>query len=155
MGEGDDRVSPDGEASPGRLEGNVESLRSDLGDLIAELDRRRHEAFDVKAQLRKHPTALAVAGVAAAAIVGGIVAWTVHARHEREKPLNKARRARRAVQRLMQDPEHMAREPSVGEKVLAAAGTAAASLLVKRMIDAYVPKRAPKTMVRVEVPDAR
>jgi hypothetical protein len=143
------------EASPGRLEGDVESLRSDLGDLIAELDRRRHEAFDIKAQLRKHPTALAVAGVAAAAIVGGLVAWKVHSRHEQEKPLNKARRARRAMQRLMTDPEHLAREPGVGEKVLAAAGTAAASLLVKRMIDAWVPKRGPKASVRIEYPEAR
>jgi hypothetical protein len=134
-------VSTDIDGTPRRIESHIETLRHELGELVSELDRRRHEAFDFRLQMRKHPTAVAVAGVALAALVGIGLAVAIHGRRERARPVNRARRARAAVERLVRDPEHMAREPGVGEKILAAAGTAAASLLVKRAFERYVPAR--------------
>jgi hypothetical protein len=129
----------DGDASPRLIEGRIETLRHELGNLVSELDRRRHEAFDLRLQASRHPVALAVAGVAVAAVVGMGIAAIAWRRGQREKPLEKARRAGRAFGRLMSDPEHLAREPGVGEKILAAAGAAAASLLVKRVLEQMVP----------------
>ena len=146
MGEGTDRVTPqDGKAKdprpPREIEARIDGLRRDLGDLVAELDRRRHEAFDLRLQARRHPVALGIAGVTLAAVVGLGVALALRRSRERQRPLNRARRARRALERLVDDPDHLARESTVGEKILAAAGTAAASLLVKRAMDRVVPAR--------------
>jgi lysylphosphatidylglycerol synthetase-like protein (DUF2156 family) len=145
MGQGADVVTPreTGDASPKELATRIVSLRGDLGDLISELDRRRHEAFDLRLQMRKHPVAVAVVGVTVATLIGVGIAAIVRDRRDRERPVEKARRARRALQRLMDDPEHMAREATVGEKILAAAGTAAASILVRRAMNQVVPARPP------------
>jgi hypothetical protein len=142
MGEGADRVSGNGKAEvPEVIEGRIGLLRHELGDLVAELDRRRHEATDIRLQIKRHPMIAGAAAVTVAAAVGGIIAFAVWNARRRERPVERARRARRAMQRLMDDPDHMAREPSVTEKILAAAGTAAASLLIKRAFDRGMPAR--------------
>jgi hypothetical protein len=141
MGEATDRVSEKVDSDPRRIEGRIESLRSELGDLVGELDRRRREALDLRLQIRRHPVAVAIAGIVVASVVGSLFAIAVHGRRVRRRPLEKARRAREAMHRLMDDPEHMARQSTVGEKFLAAAGTAAATLLVKRVLDRTMPAR--------------
>lgn len=138
------------DGSPHRIEGHIETLRHELGDLIGELDRRRLAAFDLRAHARRHPVALAVAGVVLAALVGTGVALMVRRRNERERPVNRARRARRAMERLIDDPDRFAHEPAVREKILAAAGTALASILVKRAMSRVVPRRAAASPVGVE-----
>ena len=145
MGEGADRVSANGKEMPEVpevIEGRIGLLRHELGELVAELDRRRHEATDIRLQVKRHPMIAGAAAVTVAAAIGGIVAFAIWNARRRERPVEKARRARRAVQRLMDDPEHMAREPSITEKILAAAGTAAASLLVKRAFERAMPARS-------------
>lgn len=145
MGEGADRVSANGKDTPEVpevIEGRIGLLRHELGELVAELDRRRHEATDIRLQVKRHPMIAGAAAVTVAAAVGGIIAFAIWNARRRERPVEKARRARRAVQRLMDDPENMAREPSITEKILAAAGTAAASLLVKRAFERAMPARS-------------
>lgn len=127
---------------PEIIEGRIGLLRHELGELVSELDRRRHEATDVRLQVKKHPMIAGVAVVTVAAAIGGIIAFAVWNARRRERPIERARRARKAMQRLMDDPEHMAREPSVTEKIMAAAGTAAASLLVKRAFERAMPARS-------------
>ncbi|BDG08407.1 hypothetical protein [Anaeromyxobacter paludicola] len=117
------------------LEGEIESLRGELGDLVSELDRRRHELLDLRLQLRRHPVAFGVAGVSVVLVLGGAVAVMVNARERRRRPTERARRLGKALSRMIDAPHKVAREPSVGEKILAAAGTAAASILVKRLMD--------------------
>jgi hypothetical protein len=135
-------VSPKGEGPPPKeIEGRILALRGELTDLVSELDRRRHDAFDFKLQFQRHRTAFLVAGVALAALLGAGAAVALRKQRRRHSPADRARRARRALERLMEDPEHMARESTVGEKVLAAAGTAAASLFVKRILDQAMPAR--------------
>ena len=66
----------DGEATEQAIERDIDRLRGRLDGMVGELDRRRHEALDVRLQLRRHATAVATVGVVAAVIVvGGFVAW--------------------------------------------------------------------------------
>ena len=66
----------EGEAAERTIEREIDALRDQLDGIVGELDRRRHEAFDVRLQLRRHRTAVATVGVVAAAlVVSGFVAW--------------------------------------------------------------------------------
>jgi hypothetical protein len=140
MGEGTDRVN--GQRANGEprkmtreLETEITEIRTRLDRSLAELDRRRHELTDVRLQVRRHPMVAVAAGVTVLALVGG-VAYAVWAARQRNKPVSKARRLRHALSRMIDEPQKVARsEPSVPEKILAAAGTAAATMLVKKMME--------------------
>ncbi len=135
MGEGADRVrdgSPDRVVS--RVSGEIETLRGDLGSLVAELDRRRHEAFDLGLQVKRHPVVVAAAAAAAALLAGGLLALAIRARRRRRRPTVRAREARRAISRLLDHPERIAREASYGEKIAVAVGSLVATTLVKRLV---------------------
>ena len=43
-----------------RVSGEIAMLRSEIGSLVGELDRRRHELFDLRLQARRHPVGLAI-----------------------------------------------------------------------------------------------
>ncbi len=140
MGEGADRVT--GEEAVGRVEGEIDTLRGELTGLVAELDRRRHEAFDVRLQLQRHPVAAAIAAATAALVIGGALTIVVRARRERRRPSVRAREARRALARLLDHPERVAAEPSAAVRAATAAVSLLATALVKRLIDAKIaPKR--------------
>jgi hypothetical protein len=124
-----------GEADVGRIAGEIDSLRTELGGLVGELDRRRREAFDLGLQARRHPIALAVAATAAAVVVGGLVAFAVRQRRERRRPSVRAGEARRALQRLLHHPERIGAHPSMGHQVATAVLTLVATALAKRIID--------------------
>jgi len=65
-----------GEATERAIEQDIDRLRDQLDGMVGELDRRRHEALDVRLQLRRHGTAVATVGVVATVlVVGGFVAW--------------------------------------------------------------------------------
>ena len=66
------RVSPD--EAVRYLGAEIAELREELGGLVEELDRRRHDLLDVRLQLRRHVVA---ATVTAMAIIGAVVglAW--------------------------------------------------------------------------------
>jgi hypothetical protein len=138
MGEGADRVNGAREEAVGRVEGEIDSLRGELGGLVAELDRRRHEAFDLRLQLQRHPVAAAIAAAAAALVVGGAIALVVRGRREKRRPAVRARETRRALARLLEHPDRVAAEPSVANRVATAVLTLAATTLAKRLIDAKV-----------------
>ena len=75
------------------------------------------------------------AGVTVLALLGG-VAYAVWAARQRNKPVSKARRFKHALSRMIDEPQKVAKsEPTVPEKILAAAGTAAATILVKKMME--------------------
>ncbi|WP_235969450.1 hypothetical protein [Anaeromyxobacter diazotrophicus] len=120
--------------------GEISSLRGELGELVDELDRRRRALFDVRAQLRAHPVAISLAGLAVAAVLGGSVALLVYNGRRKQRRSYKARQLRVAVGRMMEHPERVGRgEAPPGEKILAAVGTAIATLLVKRALERAVP----------------
>jgi hypothetical protein len=142
MGEGADRVrngSPGRDEAVGRVAGEIDMLRNELGGLVAELDRRRHEALDLRLQAKKHPVLAAAVATVAALVVGGVIAFVVRARHERRRPAVRAREARRALSRLFDHPDRVAAEPSVANKIATAAGAALATAVAKRLLDRTVP----------------
>jgi hypothetical protein len=112
----------------------ISTLRREMGDLVGELDRRRREAFDVRLQLRRHPVAVSVALVAAAAVLGGTVAMLLRDSRRKERATYKARQIKVALTRMIEHPERVALSESPGNKILAAAGSAVAVLLVKRAL---------------------
>ncbi len=139
MGEGADRVtsgSPQQQVQ--RVSGEIDALRGELGALVAELDRRRQELFDLGLQVRRHPVAVAVAAAATALVLGGLLALTVRGRRERRRPTVRAREARRALARLLERPDRIGVQPGTAQTILAAAGAAAGTALAKRMVARYV-----------------
>jgi hypothetical protein len=113
----------------------IDGIRGDIGRLVDELDRRRHEAFDVSLQIRRHPAAAAAVVATAAVGVGGVIALAVRSRRRRSTVRVRARNLRRALSRMADHPDEFAREPGMLEKVAMAAATAAAAMLVRRAID--------------------
>ncbi len=122
------------ERSPREIERDIEHLRTRLDRSLAELDRRRHELMDVKLQMKRHPEVLIGAGVFAALVLGG-VALAVWRAKERQKPIAKAHRLRIALGRAVDKPQHVANEPSVGQKIVASVGSAVAGSLAKKLLD--------------------
>ena len=142
MGQGNGVTPGDGQRGASRrIEHEISTLRDEIGDLVGELDRRRREAFDLRLQLRRHPVAVSVAGVAVAAVLGGTIAFLVYDGRRKRRPRYRAHQLRVAVDRMVKHPERVARgEPPPSEKILAAIGTAAATLLVKRALERTVPR---------------
>ncbi len=148
MGEAADRVNG-AEQSVGKVSGEIVALRGELGALVAELDRRRHEMFDLGLQARRHPVAFAVAAAAVALVAGGLLAVAVRSARRRRSPAVRAREARRALARLMDHPHRVAAEPSIGRKIGLAVGTVVATAIAKRLIQRTVRPPAQPRPVRV------
>ncbi len=145
MGKGTARVNGANEATVGRVSGEIDTLRNELGALVSELDRRRREAFDLGLQVRRHPVAVAVAAATLALAVGGLIALAVSAGRRRRRPSTRIRETRRALQRIMERPHQVGRDPSIPRKVVAAVATAAAATLARRLIQrqlASTPRKA-------------
>jgi hypothetical protein len=140
MGEGTNRVSvgrTNGEPRKvaRELESEITEVRSRLDRGLAELDRRRHELTDVRLQVRRHPMIAVAAGATVVVLIGG-VAYAIYASRQRQKPLPKAVRLREAVSRMVDNPKKVAKsEPTVAEKILAAVGTVAATMLTKKLLE--------------------
>jgi hypothetical protein len=106
------------------LDAEAAQLRDELTELIAELDRRRHELLDVKGQVRRHPWSVGLTGLAmSAAAIGAI---TLHHRRGQGRGLSAARARHRAPR-----SEPALREPTLVQRILGAAGSAAAVYLVR------------------------
>jgi hypothetical protein len=142
MGEGAARVKNGSHADVGRVSGEIDTLRSELGGLVAELDRRRHEALDLGLQIRRHPLLVAAVATAAALVLGGALALIVHTRRERRRPSVRARETRRAISRLFDHPDRVGSEPSIPNKVGTAVAVALVTALAKRLVDRTIPAKA-------------
>jgi hypothetical protein len=141
MGEGADRVR-NGSPTPadvGRVAGEIDVLRRELGGLVSELDRRRHEALDVRLQLKRHPILVGTVVVVAALVVSAAITLTVHDVRRRRRPATRAREVRDALGRLLEHPRQVASQPSISNKVATAVGVAIATALVRRMLEPSIP----------------
>jgi hypothetical protein len=121
-----------------RVSGEIDTLRQELGRLVAELDRRRHELLDVKLQVRKHPGLVIAAAGVAALLLGGMVGVAVRKRRQHARPTARARETRRALARLLDHPERVANEPGLALKIATAAGVAAGSVVARRLAERFV-----------------
>jgi hypothetical protein len=127
------KVDPGPDESPAeqaeKLEATVEAARDDLGELVSELDRRRHRA-----------TKLVPIGAIAIAVlgVGGYVLWRVL----RSKP-SRLQRLGEALERATAHPESVAQEqPNAAKKILVAAASAAAAVAARRAVTRWSSARA-------------
>lgn len=95
------------------LEHQATVLRTRLGATLEELDRRRHEAFDLRLQARRHHLPrllLLTAGAAGAALLLGGAAWTV-ARIARQRRAARLRSRLRLLGVIVRHPERLLRPP--------------------------------------------
>ena len=133
-------VDADEQPDPERLKEDIDGIRRNLGGLVAELDRRRHEAFDVRLQISRHPLPFILAGIVVTSLIGVAVAGIVHQRREQRRLATRLRRwpprlhqLRLALSRAMDHPDRVANQPGVGKKMLAAGGSATAAMVGKRL----------------------
>ncbi len=64
----------------------IASLREELGGLVAELDRRRHDLLDVRLQARRHAVTASAVVVVLIGAVWGLVRLRVWRVRKREAP---------------------------------------------------------------------
>lgn len=125
--------------SPDELETEVTRSRDRLGSLLEELSRRRHDAVDIRLQLRRHALPLLLAAGAVALAVAGGIALAVRRRRHKRSLRARAHRLRLALSRMMAHPERVAGgEPHAGLKILTSAASAAATALAKSAVSGSV-----------------
>ena len=118
-----------------QLEGEIAILREELGGLVAELDRRRHELMDIKLQARRHALGATLTGVGLLASAAGFVwlgAWRARRRRTVTARLG---RLREAVSRMVERPERVATERGIPARILTAAANAAAATAIKKVLE--------------------
>jgi hypothetical protein len=117
------------------LESEIAILREEIGGMVVEIDRRRHELTDVRLQLRRHVVGVSVTAVALIAVAAGAVWLGMERRTRHQGLLGRLARLRQAVRHMIDRPERVAAEPTVMGKILTAAGTAAVATLVKKGLE--------------------
>jgi hypothetical protein len=117
-----------------QLGAEIAALREDLGGLVAELDRRRHDLLDVRLQARRHAGAAAVTAVSLIGAASGVVWLSIWRARRRQTPVARATRLQEAVERMIDQPERVATEQSVLEKIVTAAATAGVATIMNRIL---------------------
>ena len=111
------------EPQPQEIAHEIDVVRTELSELTGELDRRRHEAVDVKVQIHRHPIAVAIVGAAALLALVGVADW-LYRRLRPESPGQRAQKLARATRIVLQDPDTLLRalegHPDPRASVLAA-----------------------------------
>jgi len=134
-------IAPEEKPDPDRIKQDIDGIRRNLGGLVAELDRRRHEAFDIRLQLRRHPVPLAIGAAALTVVIAATVALFMYRRREQRRLPARLRRLpprlhqlRLALGRALAQPDRVAQNPQrLPAKLLAAGGTATAATLGKHL----------------------
>jgi hypothetical protein len=123
-----------------RLSAEVVDVREELGGLLMELDRRRHEVLDVKRYLWRHAFGVAAGAVSVIGAAAGVRAWRTRA--GRKPPLAEA---------VVNDGPRVRATgaPSMVGSILRSTAAAALTPLVNRLldrgIDELVARYAPST----------
>lgn len=124
------RKSPEREVS--RLEAELSGIRRGLEASLDELDRRRREALDV----RRHGVALGAAALGLGAGLGLMVARRVRQNRRSRSLIEKGRRLRHALERMVSDPDRVAKEPPpLIPSLLTSAAVAAGTTLAKKIVE--------------------
>ena len=121
---------------PRRIEADIVRQRQELTARVAELSQRGHELTDVGLQVRRHALGVTTTVLAMAAVTGGAIALGVWRARRRNTLIARAGRLRQALGRMVDRPERVATEPTVTQRILAAAGSAAAAFLIKAALEA-------------------
>lgn len=103
------QADADGSTSEQVIEAEIERLRSELDGMVGELDRRRHEALDLRLQLRRHATLVAVAGAVTAAVVIAAGAGWISSRRRQASLLERLQNLARLVDVMTRYPDRVER----------------------------------------------
>jgi hypothetical protein len=127
------------------LRTEIEEIRDDLGLYITELDRRRHAAFDVKRQFRKHRELALSIGVGLVGLAGAVIAWRVK---QARRPRSFVERMNERINETLSDrvKSEVRRHDLLDTLGRAAIGVAAAS--VASAIKSVMDKRAARAGAR-------
>jgi hypothetical protein len=120
------------------LGAEIAVVRDELDGLVAELDRRRHEAFDVRHQLERHAFSVTLTTLALVATAAGGVWLDVWRQRRRARLPAQASRFRHAIARMTEHPERVAAEPGMMGRIATAAANAAVATLVKKVLERAV-----------------
>ena len=120
---------------PRVIEREIRGHRGELSTLVGELNRRRQEFTNVRLQLRRHTLGIATSVLAGGLVLAGSVAYARWRARQYNTLAAKSGRLREAVGRMIDRPERVASEPTVGQRVLASAGSALAALLIKLVLE--------------------
>jgi hypothetical protein len=124
-----------------RLRTEIDAARDQLGTYISELDRRRHEALDLKHQAKKHPGLVIGAGVVIVAAVAGAVVMVNRARrHE-----TIGRRMQRKLKGIASLPLTAPTDPDRMLKVFLKAALPIGMAVVTRLLSQGANRRPPAT----------
>ena len=126
------------------LQREIETIREGLDGMVGELDRRRHRLFDVRGQFHRHTVPLIAVAAALLGIAAGGIALGVAHRRRRARLGARVARFQQAIHRMIDKPARVANKPTVSQKILGAAGAAAASAIAKRLAGKALRDRAPR-----------
>lgn len=122
-----------------RLRTEIDATRDQLGTYITELDRRRHEALDLKHQVKKHPALAIGAGVAIVGAVAGAVVMVIRAR----RPEARERKRQRKLKLMASLPPDPPRDPYWVLKLLLKAALPIGIAVVKKRLSQGATGRPP------------
>jgi hypothetical protein len=124
---------------PRTIEREIRGHRGELSALVGELNRRRQELTDVKLQLQRHTIGVATGLLATGAVIVGSVMYARWRARRHDSLVARGGRLREAVSRMIDRPERVATEPTVTQRMLASAGSAAAAILIKAILERFTP----------------
>ena len=111
-----------------QLEGEIAIVREELSQLVAELDRRRHEAFDVRLQVKRHAPEMLISGGALIAAAAGFV-WFRAWRSRRPPRLrSQVHQTREKLMTLVQRKSTSPESPRMITSILTSAANAAVAV---------------------------
>lgn len=113
---------------------DIEHTRQHLAGILDEVTRRRRRMFDWRAQVDQHKSSVMMVGAAGGVLLIGGITWAAISASRRRHRNTQMERLRRMVVRVAQHPDDVARQRfSVWQKILAAGGSALASLVVREL----------------------
>jgi hypothetical protein len=121
------------------LRTEIDATRDELGTYISELDRRRHEALDLKHQVKKHPGLAIGAGVAIIGALAGAVVMVIRAR----RPEALSRKLQRTVKRIASPPPNRPTDPYWVLKLFLKAALPIGIAVAKRRLSQGATRRPP------------
>lgn len=130
--------------TPEEIERAITVRRSHADRVARELDRRRHHLTDWRWQMTHRGWTIAIAAGAALVAAGALIAVAVARSRARRRPVARLTRLRRAVARMIDQPERVAATSTIGQKVGVTALGTLASAGIKLMVQRFEPSHEPR-----------
>lgn len=139
MAQGPGGMSETLEQAPGdpdQIQEEIGRQRRELTARLAELNRRAQELTDVGLQVRRHALGVTATVLALGVVAAGSIALGIWRARRRNTLAARGGRLREALGRMIDRPERVAIGPTVAQRILASAGSAAAAFLIKAALEA-------------------